>query len=67
MSSMMEELSDQNWQPGNKFSPLGYLKYWCYKALYSALVGRSGAAAEALPIPVRSETSSAPPRRVSRR
>jgi hypothetical protein len=66
MSSVMEELIDQNWQPGNKFSPLGCLKYWCYKALYSALVGRSGAAAEALPIPVRSEPS-APSSRLSRR
>ena len=67
MSFMTEELADQNWQPGDKFSPLGYLKYWCYKALYSALVGRQGAPAEALPIPVRAETSSAPLPRTSRR
>lgn len=64
MSEMPEALTDQNWQPGNKFSPLGYLKYWCYKALYTALVGRSRAAAEPLPIPVRSEPASS--RRTSR-
>jgi hypothetical protein len=50
MKAMPENLTDQNWQPGNKFSPLGYLKYWCYKALCSALVGRP----------------SAPPSRISR-
>lgn len=61
MSFMAEDLTDQNWQPGNKFSPLGYLKHWCFKALYLALVGRSGAA-QPLPIPVRSEARSAPPR-----
>jgi len=64
MGFRTEELTDQNWQPGDKFSLLGYLKYWCYKALYSALVGRS-ASAEAL-IPVRSEPN-APPSRASRR
>jgi len=61
MSKMPDGLTDQNWQPGNKFSPLSYLKHWCYKVLYTALVGRSGAA-EAVPIPVRSEARSAPPR-----
>jgi len=66
MSFMTEDLTDQNWQPGDKFSPLGYLKYWCYKALYTALVGRSSAA-EAMPIPVRSEAPGAPSPRVSRR
>jgi hypothetical protein len=64
MSSRMHELIDQNWQPGNKFSPLGYLKYWCYKALYSALVGKPRTPDQAVPIPVRSET---PGGRVSRR
>jgi hypothetical protein len=58
MNGMPEELTDQNWQLGNKISPLGYLKHWCYRVLYAALVGRSGAA-EAIPIPVRSETGSA--------
>jgi hypothetical protein len=67
MSEMTEDLTDQNWQPGNKFSPLGYLKHWCYKALYTALVGRSRAAAEPLPIPVRSEPAGASSRRTSRR
>lgn len=67
MSAMPEDLTDQNWQPGNKFSPLSYLKHLCYKALYLALVGRSGAPAEPLPIPVRSEPSGAPSRRPSRR
>jgi hypothetical protein len=62
MNEMLEERTDQNWQPGNKFSPLGYLKYWCYKALYTALVGRSQASAQPLPIPARSEARSAPPR-----
>lgn len=61
MSFMADNRTDQNWQPGNKFSPLGYLRHWCYKALYLALVGRSGAA-EPLPIPVRSEARSAPSR-----
>lgn len=67
MSFTTEDLTDQNWQPGNKFSPLGYLKYWCYKALYTALVGRPRTPAEAIPIPVRSETPGAPPPRVARR
>jgi hypothetical protein len=67
MSKMPDGLADQNWQPGNKFSPLIYLKHWCYKALYLALVGRSSLPAEALPIPVRSEPSSAPSRRTPRR
>ncbi|HEY3568618.1 MAG TPA: hypothetical protein VGP73_11855 [Thermoanaerobaculia bacterium] len=62
MSFMAEDLTDQNWQPGNKFSPLGYLKHWCFKALYLALVGRSGAA-QPLPIPVRSEARGARARR----
>jgi hypothetical protein len=66
MSEKPEDLTDQNWQPGNKFSPLGYLKYWCYKALYTALVGRSDAA-QPLPIPVRSETPDASSHRSSRR
>jgi hypothetical protein len=66
MSFTAEDLTDQNWQPGDKFSLLGYLKYWCYKALYTALVGRSGTPAEAIPIPVRSEAPGAPSRRVSR-
>lgn len=59
MSFMADDLTDQNWHSGNKFSPLGYLKHWCFKALYLALVGRSGAA-QPLPIPVRSEARSAP-------
>jgi hypothetical protein len=59
MSFRTDDLTDQNWQPGNKFSPLGYLKHWCYRALYTALVGRSSAA-EAIPIPVRSGTPGAP-------
>lgn len=67
MSFTTEELTDQNWQPGNKFSPLGYLKYWCYKALYSALVGRPGASPQALSIPVRAEAPGDPSPRVSRR
>ena len=67
MSEMPGDLTDQNWQPGNKFSPLSYLKYLCYKALYLALVGRPGAPMEALPIPVRSEPSGAPFRRTFRR
>lgn len=67
MSFMTEDLTDQNWQPGDKFSPLGYLKYWCYKALYTALVGRSRTPAEAMPIPVRSEAPSASSPRLSRR
>jgi hypothetical protein len=67
MSFMTDDLTDQNWQPGNKFSPLGYLKHWCYKALYTALVGRSRVSAEPLPIPVRSESPGAPSRRTFRR
>jgi len=55
MNEMLDDLTDQNWQPGNKFSPLGYLKHWCYKVLYTALVGRPQASAQPLPIPVRSE------------
>jgi hypothetical protein len=67
MNFVTEELTDQNWQQGNKFSPLGYLKYWCYRALYTALVGRSQTSAQAIPIPVRSETPGAPLSRASRR
>jgi hypothetical protein len=67
MSFMTEDRTDKNWRPGNKFSPLGYLKHWCYKALYTALVGRSRASAEPLPIPVRSESPGASSRRTSRR
>jgi hypothetical protein len=66
MNEMLEDLTDKNWQPGNKFSPLSYLKYLCYKALYTALVGKSGAA-QPLPIAVRSEPSGAPSRRTSQR
>jgi hypothetical protein len=54
MREMPQDLTDQNWQPGDKFSLLGYLKHWCYRALHAVLVGRSGAA-QPLPIPVRSE------------
>ena len=64
MKAMPENLTDQNWQPGNKFSPLDYLKYWCYKAIHTALVGQSGPSAQPLPIPVRPEARSA---RVARR
>jgi hypothetical protein len=64
---MREELTDQNWQFDNKFSLVGYLKYWCYKALYSALVGKSGAPSQALPVPVRSEALGDPPSWASRR
>ena len=61
MREMPQDLTDQNWQPGDKFSLLGYLKYWCYRALHAVLVGRSGAA-QPLSIPVRSEARSAPSR-----
>jgi hypothetical protein len=67
MSFTPEELTDQNWHPDDKLSLFGYLRYLCFKALYAALVGRSGASAETLSIPVRSETSSASPPRISRR
>ncbi len=36
-----ESKADQNWQRGNKFSPLGHLKELCLKGLTLALVGRS--------------------------
>ena len=62
MSFTTEELTDQNWQPGNKFSVLGYLKYLCYKVLYSALVGKSGAPAQTSSVPIRSEARNAPSR-----
>jgi hypothetical protein len=65
MISMREELIDQNWQSGDKFSLLGYLKYLCYRALYSALVGKSGVPAQPLSIPVRSEAPGDPPSRAS--
>lgn len=66
MGFIEDDLPDQNWQSGDKFSLFGYLKYLCYKALYSALVGKSGAPAQALSIPVRSEAPGDPPSRVSR-
>lgn len=66
MSFTKNDLTDQNWQSDDKFSLVGYLKYLCYKALYSALVGKSGASAQTLPIPIRSEAPD-PPSRASRR
>jgi hypothetical protein len=57
---MREELMDQNWQSSDKFSLLGYVKYLCYRALYSALVGKSGAPAQTSSVPVRSEARNAP-------
>jgi hypothetical protein len=65
MSSMREELIDQNWQSRDKFSLLGYVKYLCYRALYSALVGKSGAPSQTLSIPVRSEAPGDPHSRAS--
>lgn len=59
--------SDQNWQSSDKFSLFGYLKYLCYKALYSALVGKSDAPAQAMSIPVRSEAPGEPSSRAARR
>lgn len=67
MGLTRDDLTDQNWQPRDKFSLVGYLKYLCYKALHSALVGKSGAPAQAMSIPVRSEVPGDPPSRVSRR
>jgi hypothetical protein len=66
MSYRAEEQTDQNWQGSNKFSPFGYLKYLCFKALYLALVGRHPNAAPAMSIPILSETPGDPPRRVAR-
>lgn len=54
----MNAQADQNWQRGNKFSPLGYLTELCFKLLTLALVGRQGAH-----VPSLSEVPSEPPRR----
>jgi len=67
LSFLTDELADENWQPGDRFSFFGYLKHWCFKALYFALVGRSRTPAQALPIPVRSQAPSGPSPRASRR
>ena len=67
MGFTKEDWTDQNWQQSDKFSLLGYLKYLCFKALYAALVGKSGAPAQVLSIPVRSEMPGDPPSRASRR
>ncbi len=62
-----EKQTDQNWWGSGKFSPLGYLKYLCFKVLHLALVGRHTDSAPAMSIPVLSETQNDPPRRAAAR
>jgi hypothetical protein len=66
MSFTPEELTDQNWHPGNKFSLFGYLKYLCFKVLYTALVGKSSAPDQVLSIPVHPERGADPRSRTVR-
>jgi hypothetical protein len=48
VSDTRERHTDQDWQRGNKFSLLGYLKYICFKAVYLALVGKPRTTEEAM-------------------
>jgi hypothetical protein len=54
---------DEDWQWGDKFSVVGYLKHLCFKAFYWALVGKPIPSAQAVPAPILSEAPNDSPNR----